>query len=55
MSALNRDEDEDEDALYCRSLIPQMKGLLLKKKRFAKIKISELLYKLEFDEEENEQ
>ena len=37
-----------EDTLYCKSLIPILKGLLLKKKRLAKIKKSSLLYDIEF-------
>ena len=37
-----------EDTLYCKSLIPILKGLPPKKKRLAKIKISSLLYDIEF-------
>jgi hypothetical protein len=46
-----KEESFCEDELFCKSLIPMLKGLPLKKKRFAKIKISELLYNIEFDEE----
>ena len=47
-------ESEDcqcEDALYCKSLLPITKALPLKKKRLAKIEISQLLFVLEFDED----
>ena len=45
------DEDDDEDKLYCRSLIPIMKSLPKRKRRLAKIKISQLLFDMEFEEE----
>ena len=35
---------EDEDSLYCRSLIPTLKELPTKKKHLAKIKTSQLLF-----------
>ena len=41
-------DSQCEDTLYCQSLVPILKTLPLKKKRIAKIKISQLLY--EFDE-----
>ena len=41
---------ESEDSLYCRSLLPMLGMLPLKKKRRAKIRISQLLYELQFDE-----
>ena len=41
--------EEDEDSLYCRSLIPILRELPLKKKRLAKLEIDELVYKREFD------
>ncbi|XP_028418419.1 uncharacterized protein LOC114543770 [Dendronephthya gigantea] len=44
------EEDDDEDSLYCRSLVPIMKGLPDKKRRLAKIKISQLLFEVEFDD-----
>ena len=43
-------DSQCEDTLYCQSLVPILKTLPLKKKRIAKIKISQLLYELEFDE-----
>ena len=43
-------DSQCEDTLYRQSLVPILKTLPLKKKRIAKIKISQLLYELEFDE-----
>ena len=43
-------ESESQDSLYCRSLVPMLVMLPLKKKRFAKIRISQILYELQFDE-----
>ena len=37
-----------EDTMYCKSLIPILRGLPLGKKRLAKVKISPLLYDIEF-------
>ena len=45
------EQAEDEDSLYCRSLIPILKELPTKKKRLAKIKISHLLFDLQYDED----
>ena len=45
-------EDVDEDSLYCRSLIPIMRELPKRKKRLAKIKISQLLFDLEYSEDD---
>ena len=42
-------ESESEDSLYCGSLVPMLEMLPLKKKRLAKIRISQLLYELQFD------
>ena len=42
------DEDDDEDLLYCRSLVPILREMPDKKKRLAKIKISQLLFDIEF-------
>eukprot|EP00112_Aurelia_sp_Birch-Aquarium-sp1_P001807 Seg1197.1 transcript_id=Seg1197.1/GoldUCD/mRNA.D3Y31 product="hypothetical protein" protein_id=Seg1197.1/GoldUCD/D3Y31 len=44
-------DDDNEDSLYCRSLIPILKDLPKKKKRLAKIKISQLLFDLEYSED----
>ena len=43
-------ESESEDSLCCRSLVSMLEMLPLKKKRLAKIRISQLLYELQFDE-----
>ena len=45
------EDDNDEDALYCRSLIPIMRELPKKQKRLAKIKISQLLYDIQYGDE----
>ena len=42
---------EDEDSLYCRSLIQIFKDLPKKKERLAKIQISQLLFDLEYSED----
>ena len=44
--------ENDEDSLYCRSLIPIMRELPKKTKRLAKIKISQLLYDMQYGDEE---
>ena len=44
--------ENDEDSLYCRSLIPIMRELPKKKKRLAKIKFSQLLYDIQYGDEE---
>ena len=43
-------EDDREDSLYCRSLIPTLQKLPPRKNKLAKIKISQLLFEMEFDE-----
>ncbi len=47
--ALN--ENNDPDFLFCKSLVPILQGLPPKKNRYAKIKMQELLYQIEFDVE----
>ena len=44
-------DESDEDSLYCRSLIPIMRELPKKQKRLAKIKISQLLFDLQYENE----
>ena len=44
--------ENDKDSLYCRSLIPIMRELPKKKKRLAKIEISQLLYDMQYGDEE---
>ena len=46
------ESENDEDSLYCCSLIPIMKELPKQKKRLAKIKISQLLYDIQYGDEE---
>lgn len=41
-------KEDDEATSFCISLIPQMKALPLKKLRYAKCKINELLFDLEY-------
>ena len=43
-------ESESEDSFYCRSLVPMLDMLPLKKNRLAKIRIGQLLYELQSDE-----
>jgi hypothetical protein len=43
---------QDEDSLYCLSLVDSIKQLDPRKKRIAKIKIQKLLFDLEFDEDD---
>ena len=43
-------ESESEDSLYCRSLVPMLEMLPLKKEQLAKNGITQILYELEFDE-----
>ena len=43
-------ESDSEDFLYCKSLVAMLEMFPLKKKRLAKIRISQLLYELQFDE-----
>lgn len=44
-------QSECEDLLFCRSLVPTLKRLPNRKKCLAKIRIRELLFHLEFDDE----
>ena len=43
-------QDESADSLFCRSLIPILENLNAKKNRYARMKIQELLYEIEFDD-----
>ena len=47
----NVTEEECEESLYCKSLVPILKDLPHKKKRLAKIRISQMLFDLEFVEQ----
>ena len=44
-----RESEDYEDALQCKSLVPTMKALPLKRKRLEKMKICQLLFDPEFD------
>lgn len=48
--SLGKQETDDEVSHYCKSLIPIIGGLEVKKKRLAMIKISQLLFDIEFEE-----
>ena len=41
--------EDDGDALFCKSIIPTLKGLSPRNNRLAKIKIQQLLFDLEFE------
>ncbi|XP_057295971.1 uncharacterized protein LOC130624932 [Hydractinia symbiolongicarpus] len=44
------DKEECEDSLFSRSLVPTLRKLSAKKNKMEKIKISQLLFEIEFDE-----
>eukprot|EP00795_Rhopilema_esculentum_P000972 gene972-10740_t len=44
-------DNEDEVSLYCKSIIPIISSFSIKKKRLAMIKVSQLLFELEFEHE----
>ena len=45
------EDEDDEDLLYCRSLFPILRGMPNKKKRLAKIKINQLLFDIEYNDD----
>ncbi|CAB4001871.1 unnamed protein product [Paramuricea clavata] len=45
------EDEDDEDLLYCRSLVPILRGMPNKKKRLAKIKINQLLFDIEYNDD----
>ena len=47
-SAVN--EQKHSDYLFCNSLVPILRGLPQKKNRYAKMKIQQLLYEIEYEE-----
>ena len=49
--SFSKEESNDETSLYCKSLIPIINALPLKKRRLATIKISQLLFDIEFEEQ----
>ncbi len=46
----NNQEDDNEDSLFCKSLVPTLRKLPPRKNKLAKIRISQLLFEMEFDE-----
>ena len=45
-------DENDKDYLFCRSLVPMLKEVPQKEKRWAKIKIMQLIYELQCGIEE---
>ena len=50
MDLKKNQDDDNEDSLYCRSLVPPLQKLPPRKNKLAKIKISQLLFEMAFDE-----
>lgn len=44
--------DNDEDMLFCQSLVPLLKKMPARQNRLAKIKINQLLFDMEFNDEQ---
>ena len=42
---------DDDAALYCKSIVPILRSLPVRKRRLATLKISQLLFNLEFEDE----
>ncbi|XP_046851058.1 uncharacterized protein LOC124444477 [Xenia sp. Carnegie-2017] len=49
LSELNKDKDDDEDSLFMKCLIPQLRRLEHKKKALIKCQIQQLLFQAEFE------
>ena len=49
-----KEEATDEVSLYCKSLIPTIRALPLKKKRMAMIKLRQTLFEIEFSDDTEE-
>ena len=49
-----KEEATDEVSLYCKSLIPTIRALPLKKKRMAMIKLRQTLFEIEFSDDTDE-
>ena len=45
-------DENDPDVMFCRSLINRLKELPKKKNSLARMKIEEVLFKIEFDDEQ---
>ena len=48
LKELNRDHEDDEDSIFMRSLIPQLKRLNARSKAVAECQIQQLWFKAEF-------
>ena len=48
--SLANEETDDEVSHYCKSLIPVISALALRKKRLVMIKIRQLLFDIEFED-----
>ena len=48
LAELSRDNEDDEDSFYMKSLVPQLKRLNQQTKAFVKCQIQQLLFKAEF-------
>ena len=42
--------EEDEDLLFCRSIVPTLRKLPARKNKLAKMQIQQVLFNIEFDE-----
>jgi hypothetical protein len=42
----------DDDILFCKSLVPVLKEMSARQNRLAKIKINQLLFEIEFNDEQ---
>ena len=49
-NSIEKERADDEVSLYCRSLIPIISSFTVRKKRLAMVKISQLLFDIEFEE-----
>lgn len=47
----NPDSQEDDATLYCKSIVPILRSLPVRKRRQAQLKISQILFDLEFSDE----
>ena len=53
MEKVNKPEHKDEATTFCLSLVPALQDLDKKKLRLAKIKIQQLLFDLQYSEDDN--
>ena len=50
LKELNRDHEDDEDSLFMKSLIPELKRFDARSQAFAKCQIQQLLFKAELEQ-----